>query len=447
MDVEDVWTRGIWGIRGEGQIVAIADTGLSTGNITTPNSLHWDFGQVGSPVSMRVIKGYALGRSTWDDPNPGGGHGTHTSGSIVGNGIRSGSTPSTDTFPTTSFTGIAPKAGFVMQSVMSNPNSGALGGIPADLNNLFLPPYNDGARVHSNSWGAAVNGACPAREPRRFVWTLDMVVVLGRERGGLTARTVINTDSIGSRHRRTAYRWRVRATADFVRSPAASATTLRRRRRDFRPPRQRGPDGEHASGMGAFSSRGPTDDLRFKPEITAPGIAIISTRSNQNQAYEQWGICNVPAAQQTHYLTMGGTSMCEPPHRRGCDPRAAVLRRRLARRRLGRHERDCRYGAGLQPLLCSGQGDAHQRGLGHGARPVRRPAAAAGDPAELGLERDPEARPPEQRRGLRARRPRGSLFPDSGWEERVPPHAGPDETTGIGTGGAATRTGWTAPTR
>ena len=37
---------------------------------------------------QRVIAAYARGRSTWDDDqNDGGGHGTHTSGSIVGNGI------------------------------------------------------------------------------------------------------------------------------------------------------------------------------------------------------------------------------------------------------------------------------------------------------------------------------------------------------------------------
>jgi subtilisin family serine protease len=68
----------------------------------------------------------------------------------------------------------------------------------------------------------------------------------------------------------------------------------------------------NASGMGAFSSRGPTNDSRFKPDITAPGIAIISTRTNQDQEYEQWGTCNVPAGQRSHYLTMGGTSMANP---------------------------------------------------------------------------------------------------------------------------------------
>jgi hypothetical protein len=47
---------------------------------------------------MRVLKGYALNdRSTWnDDQAIVGGHGTHTSGSIVGNGVRSGSDPSTN---------------------------------------------------------------------------------------------------------------------------------------------------------------------------------------------------------------------------------------------------------------------------------------------------------------------------------------------------------------
>ena len=96
MDVEDVWVRGI---RGEGQVASAADTGLSTGNLAT---LHWDFGQQGVGTNpQRVIAGYALGRTgNWnDDQTTGGGHGTHTSGSIVGNGIWSGSTPSSNTFP------------------------------------------------------------------------------------------------------------------------------------------------------------------------------------------------------------------------------------------------------------------------------------------------------------------------------------------------------------
>ncbi|HNX51726.1 MAG TPA: S8 family serine peptidase, partial [Thermoanaerobaculaceae bacterium] len=183
MDVEDVWARGI---RGEGQIASAADTGLSTGTLTT---LHQDFGVSGSTTNpLRVIKGYALGRSsTWDDnQTTGGGHGTHTSGSIVGNGFRSGSDPSTNSFPTTSFAGNAPKAQFVFQSVMDS--SGGLGGLPSDLTTLFQSPYNDGARVHSNSWGSAAAGAydANAQQVDKFVWNnKDMVITFSAGNSGV----------------------------------------------------------------------------------------------------------------------------------------------------------------------------------------------------------------------------------------------------------------------
>jgi hypothetical protein len=348
MDVEDVWVRGI---RGEGQIAAAADTGLSTGNFAT---LHWDFGQVGSATNpMRVIAAYALGRppSDWSDdqalvspPNPDpAGHGTHVSGSILGNGIRSGSDPSTDTYPSTSYAGTAPKAQYVFQSIMAA--NGSLAGIPANLNTLFQTPYNDGARVHSNSWGAPVAGQynSDSQEVDQFTWNnKDMVITFSAGNSGRDGKVVsggqcvvtpadpingvIDDDSIGAP-----------ATAKNCITVGASENY----RPDFiygvTPGDCTSSNGieqktwgwfngchfsanpifsdlmaDNASGLGAFSSRGPTDDLRFKPEVVAPGIAIISTRTNKNQEFQQWGTCNVPAALQTHYLTLGGTSMSTP---------------------------------------------------------------------------------------------------------------------------------------
>ncbi|MBP7866929.1 MAG: S8 family serine peptidase [Acidobacteria bacterium] len=328
MDVEDVWARGI---RGEGQIASAADTGLSTGDLST---LHQDFGQQGSPSNpMRVIKGYALGRTTgggkWDDnQTTGGGHGTHTSGSIVGNGFRSGSTPSTNTFPSTCFAGTAPKAQFVFQSIMDK--NGNLGGIPTDLNNLFQPPYSDGARVHSNSWGAAVAGVydTDSQNLDEFCWNnKDMVITFSAGNSGVDTGSpdgVVNTDSIGSP-----------GTAKNCITVGASE--------NYRPDFQYGYDNsgseycqpnptwswfnstnfstapvstdlmaDNSNGMGAFSSRGPCDDSRFKPDIVAPGIAIISTRTDLNQGIEEWGDCTVPTGQKTYYLAMGGTSMSNP---------------------------------------------------------------------------------------------------------------------------------------
>jgi serine protease AprX len=53
--------------------------------------------------------------------------------------------------------GTAPAATLVLQSLLDARNR--LSGIPPDLHDLFLPPYeNDGARVHSNSFGSTEPG-------------------------------------------------------------------------------------------------------------------------------------------------------------------------------------------------------------------------------------------------------------------------------------------------
>lgn len=328
MDVEDVWARGI---RGEGQIASAADTGLSTGNLAT---LHQDFGQSGSGTNpIRVLAAYGLGRAgNWnDDQSIDGGHGTHTSGSIVGNGFRSGSTPSTNTFPSSSYAGTAPKAQFVFQSIMDA--AGGLGGLPADLNTLFQQTFNDGARVHSNSWGSDVNGqyTTDSQEVDQFTWrNPDMVITFSAGNSGKDTASpadgIINRDSIGAPG--TAKNCiTVGASENYLPSfvyeyPAGDCTSSNGIEQKTwgwfnssnfgTAPVSGDLMADNANGIGAFSSRGPTDDGRIKPDVVAPGIAIISTRTDVNQAYEQWGICAIPGVLQPYYVTQGGTSMANP---------------------------------------------------------------------------------------------------------------------------------------
>lgn len=55
-----------------------------------------------------------------------------------------------------------------------------------------------------------------------------------------------------------------------------------------------------------FSSRGPTDDGRIKPEVVAPGTNILSARSKHAKAQDLWGRYN------DDYVWSGGTSMSTP---------------------------------------------------------------------------------------------------------------------------------------
>jgi subtilisin family serine protease len=124
-------------LKGEGQIIAICDTGFDKGSTT---DVHPGF-------KDRVLKLYDMGRpGKSNDPN---GHGTHVAGSVLGDG-----------FSTTmgeSISGIAPSANLIFQSVLDA--RGGLSGLPQDLNDLFIVPYrDDNARVHTNSWGVPVKG-------------------------------------------------------------------------------------------------------------------------------------------------------------------------------------------------------------------------------------------------------------------------------------------------
>jgi subtilisin family serine protease len=70
MDVAPVWYTH--GLRGSGQIIAIADSGLDTG----------DAGSLLRDLRDRLVAAHALGRpNDWSDPD---GHGTHVAGSAGG---------------------------------------------------------------------------------------------------------------------------------------------------------------------------------------------------------------------------------------------------------------------------------------------------------------------------------------------------------------------------
>ena len=150
-DLKDVTIDGTT-FRGQGQIVAVADTGV--------DSDHPAF-------DGRILATFALGRPGRTDDTEG--HGTHVCGSVLGNGTTKGGE---------TIWGTAPEAKLVMQSI--GDSAGGLGGIPADLRVLFQQAYDEGARVHSNSWGD-VAAAAPyeqsAREIDHFVHSHPDLVI------------------------------------------------------------------------------------------------------------------------------------------------------------------------------------------------------------------------------------------------------------------------------
>ena len=294
MNISQAWS-GV-GLYGSGEVVAVCDTGLDTGNTST---LSADF-------SGRLLKTYALGRNKkWDDPN---GHGTHVAGSVLGSGVLSGSNPAAHNYAG-SFAGVAPEAQLVFQSVLDN--TGGLGGLPADLNNLFQPPYNDGARIHTNSWGAEVNGAytIDSRNVDVFTWNHpDMTILFAAGNAGTDANAdgVVDLDSIDAPG--TAKNCiTVGASESYRLSGGAQGTYGSYWPSDF-PANPISGDkvSNNSSGIAAFSSRGPTDDGRIKPDLVAPGTNVISCRSHASGAGVLWGVYD------SNYVYSGGTSMSVP---------------------------------------------------------------------------------------------------------------------------------------
>ncbi|TCW87448.1 flagellar hook-length control protein FliK [Burkholderia sp. SRS-46] len=294
-------------LEGEDEIIAIADTGFDKG----------DTGDVHPAFTGRVLKLYPLGRPNASDPN---GHGTHVAGSALGDGVYVDGTP---------IRGTAPKARLILQSLLDSNDS--LGGLPADLHDLFTGPYqNDGARVHTNSWGSPAAGAYTsnATEVDDFVWNFrDCVICFaaGNDGADSRGRGVIDDGSVGSPG--TAKNCVTVGACENNRPDFIDPAHILRYGNGWPTEFPENPIHDDAvannpNGMAAFSSRGPTANNRIRPDVVAPGTAILSTRSRVASG-NGWAPSGDPL-----YFYDGGTSMATPLVA-GC---AAVVRQYLKSR-------------------------------------------------------------------------------------------------------------------
>ncbi len=275
---------------GAGQIVAVADTGL--------DSNHPDF-------QGRILSVVALGRPN-DSSDPAG-HGTHVAGSVLGDGSASNG----------HIRGAAPGAQLFFQSILDA--TGGLGGLPVDLNDLFDEAYQTGARIHNNSWGAATASRYTGNsvEVDEFVADhRDMLIVISAGNEGIAAAPRTNSDtgfvdwlSIGSpascKNALTVGASRSdRSSGGYSKMTYGAAWPG-----DFPDPPI---SGQLISGdpecLAAFSSRGPCDDRRIKPDVVGPGTDIASTKSSLAPLRNFWGAY----PNNARYAFDGGTSMSAP---------------------------------------------------------------------------------------------------------------------------------------
>ncbi len=287
---EPLWDHGLFGT---GQIISISDSGLDANEawFTTLNKGagdHTEITTADSPVPPALgatradNKVYAYwvqpGATAYDNNStcPGGSstsyHGTHTSGTIAGDaGGSVGATVYTASTPTSSghelADGMAPNAQLLFQDI-GNDTSGCLS--ITNLGGTLRQAHDAGAGIHSASWGSASAGAYSGSD-RVVDNTLsqieDLIFVVSAGNSGSAATT---TGSPGN---------------------AKNSITV-------------GALGHAGSrSIASFSSRGPTQDGRIKPDIMAPGSSTISASGDSSTTATIEAAVSKP---------LSGTSMAAP---------------------------------------------------------------------------------------------------------------------------------------
>ncbi len=338
------------GFDGSGQTVAVADTGLGTGTISSAHpgidpsrivAIHDLVGTSEDPTCYQVVD---------DGPHDvDSGHGTHVAVSAVGAGNANGVGE-----------GTAPGAKLVFQAVenltifsglcsLYYQNGYYLFGIPYDIRGLFQQAYNDGARVHSDSWGTPVPPGVYDIDSfyvDEFIWSNpDMTITYSAGNSGddfdndgyadegvtsgpneryylSTPATAKNLITVGASENDRDGNYQCDPVAtnctgvneifwygwawplEFGIGPIASDLTA-----------------GNAEQMAGFSSRGPTHDSRIKPDIVAPGTWILSGYSDMYQEFYDpapnpetglWQVGGWFDPLDAEYKYFGGTSMSTP---------------------------------------------------------------------------------------------------------------------------------------
>ena len=300
---------------GTGIIVAVSDTGLDNGVNNT--NMHPDFRDhivgihsYGIPSTSQWLANspYNDGASDLDS-----GHGTHVAGSVLGDGTQSSG----------AITGIAPEARLYMQAtevwtdwttyVENNygyTDDYTLMGIPDDLRYMFDDAAATGAHIHTNSWGSSVAGQYTTSSMQTDYSARNhsgMLILFSAGNSGVDGNSngEIDDDSLGApatsknvltvgasendRGSQISTEWGHWWPGSFPTDPINSDKMA-----------------NNTQGMAAFSSRGPVDDGRMKPDISAPGTFILSAKSRSTSS-TGW-----LAHSNSDYTYMGGTSMSTP---------------------------------------------------------------------------------------------------------------------------------------
>lgn len=230
-----LWDQGL---SGTGQIVGTADGGIDMDSCYFYDPSQ---GMPGGLVNMnqrKVIVYHDWAANGKYDEN---GHGTHTAGIIAGD--RSPNAGQADTYD-----GMAYNAKLDVQDVFNPKWDG-----PTDISELFNESYNEGARIHSNSWGSTADYSYTADSEAvdQFMWNnKDFLILFSAGNGGYSKPTVMSP-----------------STAKNLISVGATENAH---------------TGYNPDNVAYFSSHGPSMDGRIKPTLMAPGYYVNSANGDTN---------------------------------------------------------------------------------------------------------------------------------------------------------------------
>ena len=281
-------------------VIDITDEGIDKGIVPVPAGSHADFFVNGNPAASSRLT-YAQ-EATAGDANARdcGGHGTNVASIAAGYNKSTGASVE-DAAGYNYGLGVAPRAKLGATKIFN-----CAGGfdVQTSLAALHSNAFAAGARLSNNSWGAPVGGAYNAQS-REF----DFLVRDARpaQAGNQQFVEVVAAGNSG-------------AGANTIGSPATAKNVITvGASENVRP--IGGTDGCGVTDAGAdnardiinFSSRGPTDDGRLKPDIVAPGTHVTGAQPQTGAEFNGSGTCNpqFPAGSSIYSL-VSGTSQATP---------------------------------------------------------------------------------------------------------------------------------------
>jgi subtilisin family serine protease len=266
------------GFGGAGVTVCLADTGLDSGDT---NTMHPD-------LSGRVTGFKYYGSLT--DGSDGYGHGTHCAGIVAGNAATGETDPDSGAFYGL---GVASGASLFIERIFDD-DANEVSPAPSD-GDLTRDAVQHGAQIGANSWGNDVQGEYDIDAAQFDELVRDADASTPGDQPYILEFSAGNAGPDSETMDSPASGKNVIATGASENVPGTLAETY----------------GLYADGpdtMADFSSRGPCEDGRIKPDLVAPGTWIASAASSAalNEAAIAW------TAIDDYYVFMGGTSMSGP---------------------------------------------------------------------------------------------------------------------------------------